>query len=97
MSDGSGREGFVSVTGGRVRYRVAGADKKGTPLLALHGGPGAPHDYLETLAALADERPVVFYDQLGCGGSDNPIDASLWTIERYAAELRQVREALGLR
>ncbi|MCG8692645.1 MAG: hypothetical protein MI806_15690, partial [Minwuiales bacterium] len=37
----------------------------GTPLLTLHGGPGASHDYLEPLAALGDDRPVVFFDQLG--------------------------------
>lgn len=66
------------------------------PLLVLHGGPGVPHGYLEPLAALADERPVVFYDQLGCGRSERPDDVSLWRIERFVEELAQVRLALGL-
>lgn len=89
------REGYISVTGGRVWYQVIGAGDA-IPLLALHGGPGLPHDYLEPLAELADERPVIFYDQLGCGRSDRPEDESLWHMERFVEELGQVREALGL-
>jgi proline iminopeptidase len=87
--------GFVAVEGGRVAYEVHGSGTR-TPLLVLHGGPGIPHDYLQNLEALGDERPVVFYDQLGCGRSDRPSDASLWTRERFAREIDAVREALGL-
>jgi proline iminopeptidase len=88
-------EGYIPVTGGRVWYQIVGSGDA-TPLLVLHGGPGVPHDYLEPLAGLADERPVVFYDQLGCGKSDRPDDVSLWRIERFAEEVGQVRQALGL-
>jgi proline iminopeptidase len=94
--DGDTHEGYVDVTGGRVWFRIDGADSTETPLLVLHGGPGASHDYLEPLAALADERPVVFYDQLGCGNSDRPDDPALWTVERYVGEVGEVRQALGL-
>ena len=87
--------GFVAVEGGRVAYEVHGTGTR-TPLLVLHGGPGIPHDYLENLALLGDERPVVFYDQLGCGLSDRPDDPSLWTRERFAREVGAVRSALGL-
>lgn len=59
------REGYIDVPGGKVWYREIGIERKGIPLLALHGGPGAPHDYLEPIEALGDERPVIFYDQLG--------------------------------
>ncbi len=90
------QEGHIAVTGGNVWYRIVGAEKKGTPLITLHGGPGFPHDYLESLEALADERPVVFYDQLGCGNSDRPDDVSLWTVERFVQELGQLRAALHL-
>jgi proline iminopeptidase len=55
-----------------------------------------PHDYLEPLAELADRRPVIFYDQLGCGRSDQPGDQSLWTVDRFVEELAVVRESLGL-
>jgi proline iminopeptidase len=87
-------EGMVAVPGGRVWYRSVGDG--GVPLLCLHGGPGAPHDYMEPLEQLADRRRVVFYDQLGCGNSDIPDDLSLWTVERFMDELDAVRDALGL-
>jgi proline-specific peptidase len=89
-------QGSIEVPGGSVWYGIVGAEKKGVPLLVLHGGPGAPHDYLLPLAALSDERPVVFYDQLGCGSSDKPSDTSLWTVSRFSHELSSVRTALGL-
>jgi proline iminopeptidase len=88
------REGYVDVPGGRVWYRIVG-DGPGTPLLVLHGG-GVPSTYLKPLAALADERPVVFYDQLGAGRSDRSTDTTLWRIDRYVDALAAVREALGL-
>jgi proline iminopeptidase len=92
----SAAEGYVEVPGGRVWYRIVGADRPGTPLLCLHGGPGMPHDYLEPLADLAVTRPVVFYDQLGCGRSDRPADESLWTVDRFVEELATVQRELGL-
>jgi proline iminopeptidase len=89
------REGFLPVTGGRVWYRVTGAEMKRPALIAVHGGPGASHHCFELLEPLADERPLVIYDQLGCGKSDHPDDLSLWTIERAVDELDQVIGALG--
>jgi proline-specific peptidase len=89
-------EGRIEVTGGRVWYRRDGAGER-TPLLILHGGPGAASYYVEPLAErLAAHRPTVVYDQLGCGRSDKPDDPSLWTLERSVAEVDQVRRALGL-
>ncbi|MEE9442512.1 MAG: proline iminopeptidase-family hydrolase [candidate division Zixibacteria bacterium] len=89
-------EGFVEVTGGKVWYRIVGSGSR-TPLLVLHGGPGVPSVYLKPLEALADDRPVIFYDQLGSGNSPSPTDTTLWTIERFVEEIAQVREALGLK
>ncbi len=89
------REGYIPVTGGRVWYRAVGAGDA-IPLVALHGGPGSTHYPLEPLEALADERPVVVYDQLGSGKSDRPDDKGLWRVERFVEEVAQVRAALGL-
>ncbi len=89
------REGMTDVPGGRVWYRIAG-DRGGLPLLVLHGGPGFTSEYVRSLEDLAAERPVVFYDQLGCGRSERPDDPRLWTVERSVAELAAVRKALGL-
>jgi proline iminopeptidase len=88
-------EGFIEVPGGRVWYEIAGSESA-IPLLLLHGGPGAPSRYLDPLRALADERPVVLYDQLGGGKSDRPEDQTLWTVDRFVKELQAVRDALGL-
>lgn len=90
------QEGFIQVTGGKVWYRIVGADKKGIPLLTIHGGPGAPHDYFEPLEALATDRPVIFYDQLGCGNSDMPSDTALWNVTRFVEELQQICTTLQL-
>jgi proline-specific peptidase len=91
--------GYVAVPGGRVWYRMNGlghfsAGK--TPLLVIHGGPGFSHHYLLTLTDLAADRPVVFYDQLDSGNSDRPGDPANWTVDRFAAEVDAVRDALGL-
>ena len=89
-------EGYVEVEGGRVWYRRLG-DGDALPVLLLHGGPGAAHDYMLPLAErLSEHRPAIVYDQLGCGRADRPDDTSLWTVDRSVTELDQVRAALGL-
>ena len=70
------QEGYIPVAGEhRVWYRIVGggAENENVPLLTLHGGPGVPHDSLEPLEEFARTgRPVILYDQLGCGNSDKP-------------------------
>ncbi|SFK57729.1 proline iminopeptidase [Sphingomonas sp. NFR04] len=88
-------EGYAAVPGGKIYWRRFGSGGK-TPLLTLHGGPGAAHNYLLSMQALADERPVIFYDQLGCGKADAPQDESIYTIQRSVDEVDAVRAALGL-
>lgn len=89
-------EGFIEVTGGKVWYQIVGSGE-GTPLLVLHGGPGASSIYLKPLEAIGIDRPVIFYDQLGGGKSSNLTDTSLWTIEHFVDGITQVRDALGLK
>jgi proline-specific peptidase len=101
MSEIPVQEGFVNFRGYRTWYRIVGDLGKipagKFPLLTLHGGPGACHDYLESLTSfVATGRPVIFYDQLGCGNSDRPDDPSLWTVDLFLDELRTMRRALGL-
>jgi proline iminopeptidase len=88
--------GMVKAPGGRVWWMRAGSGSK-TPILTLHGGPGAAHNYLLPLRALADERTVIFYDQLGCGKADSPADEKLYTIQRSVDEVDALRQALGLK
>jgi len=89
-------EGYINVTGGKVWYKVVGSGDK-PPLVLLHGGPGVPSYYLNPLAALSDDRPVIFIDQLGCGRSDRITDTTLMTIPAYVKELKEIHDALGLK
>ena len=66
------------------------------PALVLHGGPGGSHYNLVALQALSEDRPVIFYDQLGCGNSQRPDDPSLWRPERFFGEVSAVTAALRL-
>jgi proline iminopeptidase len=92
------KQGYIEVLGGRIWYGVvSGGNALATPLLAIHGGPGMSHDYLYPLVDLADERPIVFYDQLDAGRSDRPNDPSNWRIERFLSEIDVVRENLDLK
>jgi proline iminopeptidase len=88
-------EGTIAVPGGHVWFKRVGGGP-GLPLLTVHGGPGLPHNYISSLERLADEREVIFWDQLGCGNSECPSDTALWTMERSVAEMDAVVRALGL-
>ena len=89
-------EGYVDYRGYRTWYRVVGdLGSAAAPLLALHGGPGSTHHYFGPLEKLADERPVVVYDQLGCGSSDRPQDVE-WSVAVFRDEVVAVRSQLGL-
>jgi proline iminopeptidase len=88
------KEGRLAVRGGNVTWRRFGGGS-GIPIIAIHGGPGVPSDYLEPLARLGDERPLFLWDQLGCGRSDRPTDTSLWTLDRFVDELDAIRHTLA--
>jgi L-proline amide hydrolase len=90
------REGYVDFRDYGTWYRVVGDLDSGTvPLLALHGGPGSTHNYFEPLERLADQRPIVLYDQIGCGNSDRPDDID-WDLGVFREEVDTVRYQLGL-
>src|SRR6476661_9337764 len=67
-------------------------------LLLLNGGPGATHEYFECMENFLPAAGIefIYYDQLGCGNSDNPKDTAMWDLPRYVEEVEQVRTALGL-
>ncbi len=91
-------KGYLKIDGYHRYYEKYGKPSDKTPILILHGGPGAAHYYLLGLALLSSRgRQVIFYDQLGCGQSDMPNDYSLWTIQTFIDELKALREQLGLK
>ncbi|OMP76198.1 MULTISPECIES: proline iminopeptidase-family hydrolase [unclassified Chitinophaga] len=67
-------------------------------VLLLHGGPGFSHDYMECFEDFLPKEgmEIYYYDQLGCGNSDQPSDTTLWTVSNYVEELEQVRKGLHL-
>lgn len=67
-------------------------------VLLLAGGPGFPHDYLEAFESffLREGIEFYYYDELGSGNSDKPVDTTRFSIERAVEEVEQVRQALGL-
>lgn len=69
------------------------------PLVVLHGGPSLPSQYLypmvPNLNLKNQNRPIIFYDQLGCGRSDEPRDKGLYSISQSIEDLDSLLQALG--
>src|SRR5256885_1785574 len=88
------QEGFVDANGVMIYYRILG---RGEPLLIVHGGPGASHDYfLPYLLPLARHHKLVFIDERGSGRSQKLEGPAGYTIEKMAEDVDSVRQALGL-
>jgi proline iminopeptidase len=68
----------------------------GPPVVVLHGGPGAHHDYLlPGFDALAGGRELIYYDQRGGGRSPVARDVPVgWTEQ--VADLEALRRAWKL-
>lgn len=88
------QEGFVDTHGVMIYYKILG---RGEPLLIVHGGPGASHDYfLPYLLPLARRNKLIFIDERGSGRSEKLDDLSGYTIENMVEDVEAVRQALGL-
>ena len=86
---------------GSTWYRVVGDLKSSkTPVMILHGGPGAGHNYCEPIAEVLAQtgRAGVLYDQIGCGNSTHLPDKpkEFWTPELFMEELVLLTEHLGI-
>jgi proline iminopeptidase len=89
---------MVPVVDGKYKVWTKRIGSGPIKVLLLHGGPGFSHDYLEAMESFLPQAGIemYYYDQLGCGNSDHPDDASLWTLGRYTQEVEEVRRYLGL-
>ena len=96
------RTGYADFEGDQTWYAVFGEldpEAELAPLVVLHGGPGATHDYLLPIADLVETgRALVFYDQLGNGNSTHHPDrgADFWTVDLYVRELANLLQHLGI-
>jgi proline iminopeptidase len=88
------REGYVDANGVMIYYKIFG---RGKPLVIVHGGPGASHDYfLPYLTPLARHYQLIFIDERGSGRSQTLEDVSAYTVENMADDVEAVRQALGV-
>ena len=86
--------GFVDANGVMIYYEEFG---KGSPLVIVHGGPGASHDYfLPYLAPLARHNRLIFIDERGSGQSERLEDSTQYTVENMVEDVEAVRISLGI-
>ena len=100
MAEPRTTEGFAPFRGHQTWYRVTGEIGQGkAPLVVLHGGPGASHDYVDRIKLIANQgRAVIHYDQLGCGKSTHLKDKGVdfWTVQLFLDELENLKSHLGI-
>jgi proline iminopeptidase len=88
------QEGFVDSHGALIYYEVMG---RGAPLVIVHGGPGASHDYfLPYLLPLMRSYKLVFIDERGSGKSSKVEDPKQYTVANMVEDIETVRQALDL-
>lgn len=94
MADVAPRESLVPVAPGvTIFVRRVG---QGAPVVVLHGGPGAHHDYLlPGFDALARGRELVYYDQRGGGRSAVMRDVPVGWREQVS-DLEALRKAWAM-
>ncbi|CAN5213633.1 alpha/beta hydrolase [soil metagenome] len=84
------REGFTNTTPVPLYWAEYG-DADAPPLLLLHGGPGASHDYLlPQMLELAKYHRLVLYDQRGGGRSRHDDDREPLTWQGQVADVALV-------
>ncbi len=87
-------QGYINANGVMIYYEEFG---HGRPLMIVHGGPGASHDYfLPYLIPLAKNNKLIFIDERGSGKSERLEDVSKYTVENMVEDVEAVRKALNL-
>jgi len=101
------QEGTLQVRNKPLKYWIysspaSSLSNNALPLITVHGGPAFCHNYMLPLKQIACQgRMVVFYDQMGCGGSWRPegrvSEEAPWllTMEYYEEELDALVTHLG--
>jgi proline iminopeptidase len=88
---------IVETPTSKIYFEKTGAPG-GVPLILVNGGPGFDHTYLKVSSVwetLAQDRPVVFYDQRGTGQSSEVGEDETCTIPDQLADLEALRDHLA--
>ena len=89
-------QGFTTSTPVPLYWAEYG-DPAAPPLLLLHGGPGASHDYLlPQMLALAEDHRLVTYDQRGGGRSRHDDDRAVIGWRDQAGDIALVARELAV-
>ena len=71
-------------------------DGKGTPIVLLHGGPGATHHYFHSYFSRANKfSKIIYYDQRGCGISGF-CPGQGYSVDQASNDLENLRKALHI-
>src|SRR5271165_3687063 len=88
------QDGFVDSHGALIYYMSVG---RGAPVMIVHGGPGASHDYfLPYLLPLMRTNRLVFIDERGSGKSSKLEDPTQYTVANMVEDIEAVRQTLDL-
>ena len=86
---------YADNAGTRIHYEVEGA---GPPLVLQHGFTQCLEDWSECgyVAVLRTRYRLILIDARGHGGSDKPHDEASYTMDRRAADVTAVLDAVGV-
>ncbi|MDX1678938.1 prolyl aminopeptidase [Arsukibacterium sp.] len=82
--------------GHQLHYQIQGDIRSATPLLFVHGGPGAGVRSADKDLFAGLRRPVIFFDQRGCGLSKYNERLQANTTVELLADIEQLRQALTI-
>lgn len=84
-----GQDGYIKGVPSLAYWKKG---KANITVIILHGGPGAPHQYLQPeFDTLSEVAKIIYYDQRGCGKSDK---STSYTWQEHVADLKRLKNAL---
>lgn len=88
----------LTVNGVAHWCKIAGAEHAGVPLVIVHGGPGGHvYNFEHTIGPQLEAfSTVIYYEQRGCGRSEQAADPYTYSLEMLVADLDELRWALRL-
>ena len=64
--------------------------KEDIPIIFIHGGPGATHNYLLPISTLKINEPMIFYDQINSGRSTSKYKDNMLQISNFIEQLNGI-------
>ncbi len=89
---------FIKINGIKHWCKIAGIEHNTTPLIIIHGGPGGNnYTYERTIGPLLEKfATIIYYEQRGCGRSEEPEDKEAYLIPILLSDLAELCNKLKL-